>query len=167
MKSRLLSLPARVGGPGFTFIRDKRDNPLESTKGNYFTLDGFVSSEIFRVRSGLWTGPGQFSTYYAFGGRGKVGHQWVFARSTSIGMQQPVNGTRVLPPGSCPPNATGESTCTDITTDPAARTILYGRWQLASRIRVKSGRTPRSIVRISCRRYGPVCQQPGTSLPSD
>ena len=29
----LFSLPARVGGPGFTFIRDKRDNPLESTKG--------------------------------------------------------------------------------------------------------------------------------------
>src|SRR5262249_43175288 len=35
----VLSLPARVGGPGFTFIRDKRDNPLESTQGNYFTLD--------------------------------------------------------------------------------------------------------------------------------
>ena len=33
----LFSLPARVGGPGFTFIRDKRDNPLESTKGQYFT----------------------------------------------------------------------------------------------------------------------------------
>ena len=33
----LLSLPARVGGPGFTFIHDKRDNPLESTKGDYFT----------------------------------------------------------------------------------------------------------------------------------
>ena len=27
VKSRLFSLPARVGGPGFTFIRDKRDNP--------------------------------------------------------------------------------------------------------------------------------------------
>jgi len=47
----LLSLPATVGGPGFTFIRDKRDNPLESTKGNYFTLDGFVAPSFLGSRS--------------------------------------------------------------------------------------------------------------------
>jgi outer membrane protein assembly complex protein YaeT len=122
----LLSLPARVSGPGFTFIRDKRDNPLESTKGNYFTLDGFASSKYFGSEADFGRVLGQFSTYYAFGGRGKVGHQWVFARSTTIGLEQPVNGTRVLPPGSCPLNAAGEPTCTDITTIPLPEQFFTG-----------------------------------------
>ncbi|MGH9638261.1 MAG: POTRA domain-containing protein, partial [Candidatus Angelobacter sp.] len=33
----LLSLPTRVGIPNFSYIRNKRDNDLESTKGNYTT----------------------------------------------------------------------------------------------------------------------------------
>jgi outer membrane protein assembly complex protein YaeT len=115
----LLSLPARVGGPGFTFIHDKRDNPLESTKGDYFTLDSSVAASIFGSRSEtpvstLPTNFGralaQYSTYYAFG-KGKPDHRFVFARSTSIGLEQPFKGTRVLPPGSCPLNSAGEPTC--------------------------------------------------------
>src|SRR4029077_18613844 len=70
----LLSLPARVGGPGFTFIHDKRDNPLESTKGNYFTLDGFASSTYFGLEGDFGRALGQNSTYYALGGKGKAGH---------------------------------------------------------------------------------------------
>ena len=124
----LLSLPARVGGPGFTFIRDKRDNPLESTKGNYFTLDGFcfvqaTSASAGRLRPRSWR---SISTYYAFGGKGKAGRQLVFARSTSIGLQQPFKGTRVLPPGSCPLNSAGEPTCTDITTIPLPEQFFAG-----------------------------------------
>ena len=116
----LFSLPARVGGPGFTFIHDKRDNPLESTKGDYFTLDASVAASIFGSRSEtpestLPTNFGralaQHSTYYILG-KGKPDHQFVFARSTSIGLEQPFGGTRVLPPGSCPLNAAGEPTCT-------------------------------------------------------
>jgi outer membrane protein assembly complex protein YaeT len=115
----LLSLPARVGGPGFTFIHDKRDNPLESTKGDYFTLDSSVAASIFGSRSEtpvstLPTNFGralmQYSTYYALG-KGKPDHRFIFARSTSIGLEQPFNGTRVLPPGSCPLNSAGEPTC--------------------------------------------------------
>lgn len=115
----LLSLPARVGGPGFTFIHDKRDNPLESTKGDYFTLDSSVAASIFGSRSEtpestLPTNFGralvQYSTYHAFG-KGKPERRFVFARSTSIGLEQPFQGTRVLPPGSCPLNSAGEPTC--------------------------------------------------------
>jgi outer membrane protein insertion porin family len=122
----VLSLPARVGGPGFTYIRDKRDNPLESTKGSYFTLDGFASSKYFASQADFGRALGQFSTYYAFGGKGKAGRQWVFARSTTIGLEQPVNGTRVLPPGSCPLNAAAEPTCTDITTIPLPEQFFAG-----------------------------------------
>jgi outer membrane protein insertion porin family len=101
----LLSQPARVGGPGFTYIRDKRDNPLESTKGNYFTLDAFAASGYFGSEADFGRVLAQDSTYYAFGGKGRPGRQLVFARSTSIGLEQPVRGTRLLPPGSCPTKA--------------------------------------------------------------
>ena len=116
----LVSLPARVGGPGFTFIHDKRDNPLESTKGDYFTLDAFLAASAFGSRSetpestlptNFARALGQYSTYHAFT-KGKPDRKYVFARSTSIGLEQPFKGTRILPPGSCPLNAAGEPTCT-------------------------------------------------------
>jgi outer membrane protein insertion porin family len=97
----LFSLPARVGGPGFTFIRDKRDNPLESTKGQYFTLDAFAASSYFGSQSDYGRALGQDSTYYAFG---RPNHKFVFARSTTLGLEQVYRGTRILPPGSCPLN---------------------------------------------------------------
>jgi outer membrane protein assembly complex protein YaeT len=122
----LLSLPARVGGPGFTYIRDKRDNPLESTQGNYFTLDGFLASSYFSSQADFGRLLAQNSTYHAFGGKGKPGKQFVFARSTSIGLQQPYRGTRVLPPGSCPLNAADEPTCTDISTVPLPEEFFAG-----------------------------------------
>lgn len=121
----LLSLPARVGGPGFTFIRDKRDNPLESTKGNYFTLDGLAASHYVGSEADFGRVLAQNSTYQVIG-KGKPGHQYVFARSTSIGLQQPFLGTRVLPPGSCPLNSAGEPTCTDITTIPLPEQFFAG-----------------------------------------
>ena len=47
----LLSLPARVGGPGFTFIHDKRDNPLESTKGRLLHAGWLCRCHLFRIGS--------------------------------------------------------------------------------------------------------------------
>jgi outer membrane protein insertion porin family len=98
----LLSQPARVGGPGVTYIRDKRDNPLESTKGNYFTLDTFAASAYFGSEADFGRALAQNSTYQAFGGKGRPGHQFVFARSTSIGLEQPFACSVVLPPGVSP-----------------------------------------------------------------
>jgi outer membrane protein insertion porin family len=123
----LLSLPARVGGPGFTFIHDKRDNPLESTKGSYFTLDGFASSTHFGSESDFGRALGQNSTYYAFAGKGRAGRQFVFARSTSIGLQQPFGGTRIVPPGACPTNPnTHESICQGISLIPLPEQFFAG-----------------------------------------
>jgi outer membrane protein insertion porin family len=97
----LFSLPAHVGGPGFTFIRDQRDNPLESTKGQYFTLDGFAASSYVGSQSDYARALAQDSTYYGFG---RSNHKFVFARSTTLGLEQVYRGTRILPPGSCPLN---------------------------------------------------------------
>ena len=97
----LFSLPAHVGGPGFTFIHDKRDSPLESTKGQYFTMDVFLASSYVGSQANFARALTQDSTYYAFG---RANHKFVFARSTTLGLEQVYNGTRVLPPGSCPLN---------------------------------------------------------------
>ena len=118
----LLSQPARVGGPGFTFIRDKRDNPLESTKGNFFTLDGFAASNYFGSEADFGRLLAQNSTYYAFGGKGRPNRKFVFARSTTIGLEQPVRGTRVLPPGSCPTS----TSCTGIALIPLPELFFSG-----------------------------------------
>jgi outer membrane protein insertion porin family len=138
---QLFSLPARVGGPGFTFIHDKRDNPLESTQGEYLTLDAFVATDFFGSRSeasvpmepgelgsyktNFGRTLGKYSTYYAFGpGHGE--HRFVFARSTSLGIAQPFHGTRVLSPGSCPLNQAGEPTCTGQATIPLPEEFFAG-----------------------------------------
>jgi outer membrane protein insertion porin family len=123
----VLSLPARVGGPGFTFIRDKRDNPLESTKGNYFTLDGFTASGFLGSEADFGRLLAQNSTYQAFGGKGKAGHQFVFARSTTIGLEQPFRGTKVRPPGACvtDPN-TNESFCEGFSLIPLPEQFFAG-----------------------------------------
>jgi outer membrane protein insertion porin family len=94
----LLSLPAVVGGPGFTFIRDKRDNPLESTQGQYFTFDAFAASSYFGSQANYARALVKESTYYSFG---PYDHKLVFARSDSVGLEQAYHGTRVLPPGAC------------------------------------------------------------------
>jgi len=118
-----LSLPARVGGPGFTYIRDKRDNPLESTRGNYFTLDAFAASSYFGSEADFSRALAQYSTYRAFGG--KPGHQFVFARSTTIGLEQPFRGTKIESPGSCPTNSADEPTCS-IATIPLPEQFFAG-----------------------------------------
>ncbi len=94
----LFSLPAVVGGPGFTFIDDKRDNPLESTRGHYFTLDTFAASSYFGSQANYARALARQSTYHAFG---PYNHKFVFARSTTLGLEQAYHGTRVLPPGAC------------------------------------------------------------------
>jgi outer membrane protein insertion porin family len=123
----VLSLPARVGGPGFTFIHDKRDNPLESTKGTYFTLDAFSSFKYFGSEADFGRVLAQHSSYYALGGKGKAGRQFVLARSTSIGVQQPFRGTTVRPPGACPTDPhTNESVCRGISLIPLPEQFFAG-----------------------------------------
>ena len=123
----LLSAPATVGGPGFTFIHDKRDNPLESTKGDYFTLDLFAASHFFGAEADFGRVLAQQSTYYALGKKRKPGHQFVLARSTSIGLQQPFRHTRVVPPGACPTNPkTNETVCEGFSLIPLPEQFFAG-----------------------------------------
>ncbi len=54
----LLSQPVRVGMPGVSYIQDTRDNPLETTRGNYTTLDTGSGLRVFRVGDRLRPFPG-------------------------------------------------------------------------------------------------------------
>jgi outer membrane protein insertion porin family len=119
----LFSLPARVGGPGLTFIRDQRDNPLESTKGQYFTFDSFAASSYFGSQADFGRVLAQDSTYYAFG---RTNHKFVFARSTSVGLEQVYRGTRVLPPGACQVSNLSTSCGQDITVIPLPELFFSG-----------------------------------------
>jgi outer membrane protein insertion porin family len=119
----LFSLPARVGGPGFTFINDHRDNPLESTKGQYFTLDGSAALGFFGSEADFGRALSQDSTYYAFG---PAAHKFVFARSTTLGLEQPYGGTRVLPPGACTVSNLATSCQGNITVIPLPEEFFAG-----------------------------------------
>ncbi len=104
----LLSKPVLLGMPSVTYVRDKRDNPLDSTKGNYTSFDigvsarAFGSGSVSDVSSGAATAANflriltQNSTY--------VPIPWVkgiiLARSTSIGVEDPFGhnaGTLEIP----------------------------------------------------------------------
>ncbi|HEX7961176.1 MAG TPA: BamA/TamA family outer membrane protein, partial [Terriglobales bacterium] len=96
----LFSRPVRVGMPSFSAIRDHRDDPLESHKGNYNTLDFGVAAGIFGSQANYSRLFVQNATYYSFGANRK----WVFARSTRLGVEEPfgaksntVQGTVPLP----------------------------------------------------------------------
>jgi outer membrane protein assembly complex protein YaeT len=88
----LFSQPVRVGMPAFTYIRDTRDNPIESTKGTLSTLDLGVASHIFGSQTNFARLIVQNTSYYQFHKR-----RWVFARSTRIGVEEPYSNTVFVP----------------------------------------------------------------------
>lgn len=86
----LLSRPVRVGIPSFSYIRDTRDNPLESSKGTYNAMDAGISSSVFGSEASFWRFFFQNSTYHLLGGR-RFGRHFIFARTTRIGFEEPLD----------------------------------------------------------------------------
>ena len=88
----LLSRPVRVGMPTFTFIRDHRDDPLDTHKGTYNTFDTGVSTGYFGSEASfsrlLYTN----STYHEF----RKNH-WVLARNTRIGVENTYGNSTFVP----------------------------------------------------------------------
>jgi len=84
----LFSQPVRVGMPDFSYIRDTRDNPIDSRKGSFNSFDFGVASQAFGSEPNFVRVVAQNSTYYQFHKR-----RWVFARSTRIGIEEPFGDT--------------------------------------------------------------------------
>jgi outer membrane protein assembly factor BamA len=81
-----------VGLPDFNYIRDTRDNPIESRKGSLNTIDTGVAAGIFGSQASFGRLVLQNSTYYQFHKR-----RWVLARSTRVGVEEPFGQTSLIP----------------------------------------------------------------------
>jgi outer membrane protein assembly factor BamA len=93
------SSPVRVGIPSFTYIRDKRDDPIESHKGNYTTFDVGVAAKQFGSETNFSRFLIQNSTYLPFRKRcsGGTCTSWVFARMTRVGVEEPFAEPSTIP----------------------------------------------------------------------
>ena len=101
----LYSKPVFIAMPTFTFVRDRRDDPIDPHKGSYNAANlGLATSAL-----GSQTNFGRVlldnSTYYQFK------KNWVFARRTQIGIEKPYGTNNFinlndLPPNSIPVEAT-------------------------------------------------------------
>jgi outer membrane protein insertion porin family len=90
----LLSQPARVGGPGFNFIRDTRDDALDAHHGTFNTAALFLSYSKFGSQANFSRIDITNSSYYDIGKR-----HWVVARETRYGQERAFgDGTQLLIP---------------------------------------------------------------------
>lgn len=88
----LLSRPVRVGMPTFTFIRDQRDDPLDTRKGSYNTFDAGVSTGYFGSEASFSRFLYSNSTYHEF----RKSH-WVLARNTRVGVENTLGSSTFVP----------------------------------------------------------------------
>jgi len=107
----LLSKPTRVGTPNFLYVRNRRDSDLESTRGSYTTVEGGVASSYFGSEADFSRVLVKNSTYYTLFRNLfrnlSTGQKFVFARSTTVGIENPFGSTVLLDPGvAAPPEAT-------------------------------------------------------------
>ncbi len=79
----LYSQPVLVAMPSFTYIRDRRDNPIESTRGSYTAWDVGVATSALGSQSNFTRTLVENSSYYT------IKKKWVLARRTQIGLERP------------------------------------------------------------------------------
>ncbi len=90
----LLSRPVRVGIPSFTYIRDTRDDPVDSHKGNYLVFDTGVASHVLGSQANFARFLIQHAEYHRFGYKGR----YVLAHSVRLGIAQPWGGPLAIIP---------------------------------------------------------------------
>ena len=83
----LLSQPTLVSGFGITYARDRRDNPGDAKHGTFNTVDVSVASTSLGSSASFFRGFLQNSSFYSFG------REFVFARSTRFGLEEPLGTT--------------------------------------------------------------------------
>jgi len=120
-----LSLPVRVGEPGLSYIRNTRDNDLESTKGMYIAGTAGVADGRFGSQADFSHILIQNATYHAFGRNRPQDKKFVFARRTTVGVENAFGNTAILPPGQTCPEVT-QTTCANLTVIPLAERFLSG-----------------------------------------
>jgi outer membrane protein assembly factor BamA len=87
-----------VGTPNFLYLRNRRDNDLESTRGSYTTIEGGVAAGYFGSEADFSRLLIKNSTYHTFFRNRSTRQGFVFARSTSVGIENPFGNTVLLDP---------------------------------------------------------------------
>lgn len=80
-----------VGMPSLTYLRDTRDDPVNSTKGTYNSFDIGVASGYFGSQADFGRILAQNATYYKFR------KTWVLARSLRVGVEAPYGSLGFIP----------------------------------------------------------------------
>ncbi len=94
----IYSVPVRIGMPGLTYIRDRRDNAIDSHHGTYFTADVGAATKYMGSEAEYGRVLATHSSYYELFRHRPANKRYVFARSTRIGVQSPYrNSTVPLP----------------------------------------------------------------------
>ncbi len=99
----LYSKPVRLAIPSFTYLRDTRDNPIDSHKGSYTIADLGLATSALGSEANFGKVLLQNATYYTFK------KHWVLARNTQIGILHPYGTNNFLgmtPSGTLPSEAT-------------------------------------------------------------
>jgi len=94
----LYSKPVLIAMPSFTYLRDTRDNPIDSHKGSYNIVDLGLATSALGSQANFGKVILQNATYYTFK------KKWVLARNTQIGIVHPygTNNFLSLPPAGTP-----------------------------------------------------------------
>jgi len=87
----IYAVPVRIGMPSVTFVRDTRDDPVDSTKGIFTTADVGVATGALGSEANFGRVLVQNATYHRFA------NKYVFARSTRIGVESPYGSSSVVP----------------------------------------------------------------------
>lgn len=79
----VLAAAVRVGGPSFTWLRDTRDNPVDTHRGTYTSFQEFLSAAPFGAEAHFNRIDTSSSSYYGFDK-----NRWVLARNTRYGQER-------------------------------------------------------------------------------
>ncbi len=88
----LLSQPVRVGVISASYLDDRRDDPIDSHRGTYNSLDLGVATRLLTSETDYFRLLGRNSTYH------RIGSRLVLARTTSFGFMQTLKTRPELPP---------------------------------------------------------------------
>lgn len=85
--------PVRLGIVAGTYIQDRRDDPTDSHRGIYNTLDVGWATRLLASQEDFTRVLGHNATYHPFG----LGSRYVLARSLTFGWMQKLGTTREIP----------------------------------------------------------------------
>ena len=87
----LFSQPVRIGLVSSTFVQDRRDDPTDSHRGIYNSLDFGAATNLLGSQTDFFRTLGRNSTYH------RLRRDWIFARTLTVGWIHNLRASREIP----------------------------------------------------------------------